>query len=212
MSTSAQRAAAQQNGAKSKGPATAEGLARSSRNACKHNFFTSTALLPSEDREPFEILLASFTEEFKPVTAVELRCVREMADAEFRLNRVRTHAMEIQWKAMQSFSDSDTAASDAFQKLANEDKSLPLLDRYERQFQRQFQTALKTLLDLRKARARSIETHQQIYDKLRRQIFDEMMNAPTPGQLYGYDYDSQDEEATQQNEPDFTPQDTPMRS
>ena len=150
MSTSAaQQTAARQNGSLSQGPVTAEGKSHSSQNARKHNFFTTTALLPTEVREQFESLLADFTEEFQPSTPTEHRYIREMADAEFRLQRVRHHAVQIQWKAMQSFPDPESAAAEAFDKLANEGKSLQLIQRYERQFQRQFDSALKPPLQLK---------------------------------------------------------------
>lgn len=207
FTSAAKAAAARQNGMLGHGPVTAQGKERSSQNARKHNLFTDTALLPTEEREQFEALLADFTAEHKPATPTELRCVREMADAEFRLQRVRTHSMEIQWKTMQSLPDSDTLASDAFDKLANESKSLQLLERYERMFQRQFQNALKTLLDLRKARLNSAETAEKLYLAARMRMVQEIIDAPTPGQVYNY----RDPNQPQQNEPTAPQSDTPIR-
>ena len=144
--------AARHNGAQSNGPVTADGKARSSQNARKHNIFTSVALLPNEDRQEFDFVLSVYTAEYSPETPTELRLVREIADAEFRLQRIREHAATIQGKAMQAFPDSQTAAADAFETLA-EGKALQLALRYERSFQRQFDHALRTLLDLRKRTA-----------------------------------------------------------
>lgn len=198
MSTSAaQQAAARHNGSLSQGPVTAEGLARSSQNSRKHNFFTTTALLPSEAREQFESLLADFTEEFKPSTPTEQRYIREMADAEFRLQRVRNYAMDIQWKAMQSFPDPHSAAAEAFDKLANEGKSLHLIQRYERQFQRQFDSALKTLLQLKTRNAASERKEKKQAEDAHLKALEEYFLSPTPGELYGYG----DANPTLQNEP-----------
>lgn len=203
----AQQSASQRNGALSFGPVTAEGKARSSQNARKHDFFTSTALLPSEDREQFDALLTAFTEEHRPSTLTESRYIREMADAEFRLQRVRTHAMEIQWKTMESLPASATLASDAFDKLANESKSLQLLERYERMFQRQFQNALKTLLDLRKARLNSAETAEKLYLAARMRMVQEIVDAPPPDRIHNY----RDPNQPEQNEPTAPQSNPPIR-
>src|SRR5690242_13249831 len=88
--------AARQNGAKSNGPITPEGRARSSQNARKHNFFGSTALLSVEDVEEFNQLRDTVLAEFQPRTYIENRLVREMIDAEWRLARVRDHAARLQ--------------------------------------------------------------------------------------------------------------------
>ncbi len=142
--------AARLNGHASQGPVTESGKAISSQNARKHSLFAAIILLPNEDREAFETLLNAYLGEHQPQTPTEVRCVREMADADFRLCRTRNYAIEIQLKAMTKFPDSEQPESDAFQDLAENGTSLQLLMRYERMFQRQFDSALRTLLDLRK--------------------------------------------------------------
>ncbi|MBS1823845.1 MAG: hypothetical protein JST93_00870 [Acidobacteria bacterium] len=196
----AQQSASRLNGAASFGPVTAEGKARSSQNARKHDFFTSTALLPSEDRAQFDELLAAFTEEHQPATFTERRYVREMADAEFRLMRVRNSITQIQWKTMQAFENPTEAAAEAFDKLANEGKSLQLALRYERHFQRQFDSALKTLLQLKRQAAAThrAKAKQAQADHLK--ALEEYFLSPTPGELYGYgDEPLQNEPANQPN-------------
>ena len=201
-STPAQQTAARQNGSLSHGPVTEAGKQTSSQNARKHDFFTSTALLPSDDREVFLDLLRDFTREFKPTTLTEIRYIREMADAEFRLRRVREYTAQIEWKAMQSFPDPSNAGPDAFHKLASESKVLQLALRYERHFQRQFDSALKIFLQLRRqAEARqkaAAKTAQAAHLK----ALEEYFLSPTPGELYGYG----DENIPLQNEPNSTPQ------
>ncbi|MBS1827288.1 MAG: hypothetical protein JST93_18370 [Acidobacteria bacterium] len=200
--TPAQQNAARQNGSLSHGPVTEAGKATSSQNARKHNFFTDTALLPSDDREVFLDLLRDYTREFKPTTLTEIRYIREMADAEFRLRRVREYTAQIEWKTMQSFPDPVNAGPDAFHKLANESKVLQLALRYERHFQRQFDSALKIFLQLR----RQAETRQKADAKAAQaahlKALEDYFLSPTPGELYGYG----DESTPLQNEPNHTPQ------
>lgn len=142
--------AARENGKLGQGPTSVDGKQRSSQNARKHSLFAAIVFLPNEDQQTFDELLNLFTKEYLPKTPTEFRCIREMADAEFRLARVRTHAVDIQAKAMKEFEDSEHPASEAFEHLAENGKSLQLLMRYERMFQNQFEKALKTLRELRK--------------------------------------------------------------
>lgn len=59
------------NGAKSNGPTTSEGKARSAQNSLKHGLTSSRVVLPHESKEEYEELEASFKETFKPFGAVE---------------------------------------------------------------------------------------------------------------------------------------------
>ncbi len=52
--------ASRTNGAKSSGPATPEGKARSSQNAVKHGLHSKQILLPTESAEEFQALRDSY--------------------------------------------------------------------------------------------------------------------------------------------------------
>ena len=58
-------------------------------NRLNHGFRSSTVLLPGDDRAEYETLLAELSEHFTPADLTEERLTREMADAEWRLRRVR---------------------------------------------------------------------------------------------------------------------------
>jgi hypothetical protein len=143
--------AARQNGKLSQGPVTPSGKERSSQNARKHNLLGSTALLSCEDKAELDALTEGFLAEYKPETPTESRFVREMVDAEFRLQRVRSHSVSIQEARMRKISETPTMddAAEAFRQLAGEGPSLSLLLRYENQFRRQFEKSLQMLLDFR---------------------------------------------------------------
>ncbi len=211
--------AARRNGVLSQGPVTAEGKQRSSQNARKHNFFTNLAVLPGEDQAEFDALLADFTEEHQPATPTERRYVREMADAELRLRRVRYYAGQTQINAIDATKPSDTPMVDAFQKLAETGQTLQLLLRYERHFQRQFDSALKVLLDLKKRGITDKREEAKRASDAHLKALEQLILAPTPGELYGYndggdddeDDDLEDSEPTLQNEPNLSPQHPPIR-
>jgi hypothetical protein len=58
--------AARRNGAKSKGPVTAQGKAKSSRNAFRHGLCSKILIVADEDQEEFDELRDSYMETFQP--------------------------------------------------------------------------------------------------------------------------------------------------
>ena len=69
MATQAQIDAARANGAKSHGPVTEEGKAKSSQNALRHGAFASLVLLASESPIPFDALTEEFVQASNPPTS-----------------------------------------------------------------------------------------------------------------------------------------------
>ena len=90
-SVKAQILANQANAQHSTGPATPAGKAASSRNRLNHGFRSSPALLRGDDPAEYEALLTDLSQHFGPTDLTDTRFVREMADAEWRLRRVRSH-------------------------------------------------------------------------------------------------------------------------
>ena len=91
MATTAQFAANQANAQHSTGPVSAEGKANSARNHLHNGFRSATVLLPGDDPANYEALLAELSAHFEPTDLTEIRLIREMADGEWRLRRVRSH-------------------------------------------------------------------------------------------------------------------------
>lgn len=80
--------AARANGAKSRGPATPEGRAKSSRNSLRHGLSAKSVLLPAESHEPFQLLLDAHIQQFHPASPVEMDLVEAMAVTRWRLRRL----------------------------------------------------------------------------------------------------------------------------
>jgi hypothetical protein len=87
MATPAQITANQQNATHSTGPKTPEGKAAAARNATKHGLSGAFTVLPHEDQDEFDILLACFRDDFKPVNQHESFLVEQMAQSRWRLAR-----------------------------------------------------------------------------------------------------------------------------
>jgi hypothetical protein len=80
--------ASRKNGAKSRGPKTLEGKARSAQNALKHGMRAQQHLvLPEEDAAEFAALEAALVEELAPVGALQAVLARRVAVAAWRLAR-----------------------------------------------------------------------------------------------------------------------------
>jgi hypothetical protein len=198
--------AARRNGAISNGPATAEGKFRSSQNSAKHRLFGATTLLSPEDQSEFNALATALLTEFQPETPIEDRFVREMIDAEWRLQRVRAHSACIQETRMRKISQTPTMddAAEAFCQLATEGPSLSLLARYETQFRRQFDKSFEMLLDFRLRTRTDPERIQRALVKEQIRFINDYVNAPMPGQAGPED----ETEAEPQSEPEPTNLDT----
>ncbi len=72
----------------STGPTTPQGKAKSSLNAVKTGLTGRTVLLPSEDAAAYEAHLARYRDEFQPVGVRETQLVQNLADTQWRLDRI----------------------------------------------------------------------------------------------------------------------------
>ncbi len=181
--SSAHSAAARENGAKSHGPVTAEGKARSARNARKHGLFGAIVLDSASDREAYSELLEAYIDEFQPDSIFEHRCVREMVDAEWRLAAVRRTIGSIEAAHVAAAPADATPAqarAHAFERLANSGNALSLALRYEKHFQRQYEKAHQALMAARRAETREREAFDRSADRELVAMLKAVVEAPLP--------------------------------
>src|SRR5580698_6546183 len=159
--TIAGRLASLANSAKSTGPSSPDGLARSSRNAIRHGILADSIVLDSESAEGFSDVLTTLQEELLPVTSIESRYVETMALAEWR--RLRILSLEKEQITIeirrQEAADLTNLTNDgdatevspirytalAFRAMSDESRAQELLNRYEARYDRQYQRALNGL-------------------------------------------------------------------
>jgi len=146
------------NGAKSRGPSTEAGRARSSQNALKHGLCSQALLLPSEDPSEFHDLLTAYIQQLQPDGPVELDLVHEMVAAKWRLDRIALIETQLFAGAIaveEDRSDHPLTPTEAlaggFERLAN-GSSLAVLHRMESRLARAYSRALRNLLQLQKLR------------------------------------------------------------
>jgi hypothetical protein len=158
MSSKAKSESARINGAKSRGPVTPEGRARSSQNALRHGLSSAVVVLPHEDRAQFEQLRDSYMESFQPADQPQHDLIETMAAARWRLNRLleieaklfekemvlRDDDME---KELSNMTEVEKLAW-VFDHMANHSKSLAMQIRYEGSLNRSYERAFKQLQQL----------------------------------------------------------------
>jgi hypothetical protein len=88
MATSKQIAANRRNALRSTGPQTPEGKAVASRNSLQHGLLAKNAVLSDECQQAFLDTLAALEAGYQPVGPVEAFLVRQMAVAQWRLDRM----------------------------------------------------------------------------------------------------------------------------
>jgi len=150
--------AARINGAKSRGPVTPEGRARSSQNALRHGLSSAVVVLPHEDRAQFEYLRDSYMESFQPADQPQHDLIETMAAARWRLNRLQEieanlfekemvlRASEMA-KELKEMTEGEKLAW-VFDRMANQGKSLAMQIRYEGSLNRTYERAFKQLQQL----------------------------------------------------------------
>jgi hypothetical protein len=153
---------ARANGAKSRGPKTAETRQKSSRNSLKHGFTARhTMLLSCEDPEKFQQLVEEYTSVYQPTNPVERNLVEEMIGAMWRIRRLK--AIEIALvdyemirqepeleKEMTRF-DPGIHMGVSYGFLSDGSRSTSHISRYEARLHRIHARSHSMLLDLRRA-------------------------------------------------------------
>ena len=140
------------NGARSKGPVTAEGKRRSSQNAVTHGLLAAELVLHDESTEGFEAVLQGHLDRLQPTDGVEFGMVEEMVAAQWRLRRawaIETRMLDNEAEAQPAGDALDRIAG-AFQELAAK-PALPLMHRYQTRLHLMAQRTLHSILLLRAA-------------------------------------------------------------
>ena len=144
-------------GGHSTGPKTAEGKARSSRNAVKHGLSSPNPVIGIEDRPAFDAMLDAYMRDWKPAGETETSYVKRAATAMWRYNRAISYEaeilnLEIDYHALPSAAilDPETAgpvtrAAFAFREAATSDPALGLCARYITAAARDYDRAINQL-------------------------------------------------------------------
>jgi hypothetical protein len=162
MPTNLKSETSRTNGAKSTGPTTPEGLARSSQNSLKHGLHSKQILLPTESAEDFDSLRDSYFDQLQPATPMEAELVESLAATRWRLRRLATIEANMFYNNILERAryfpdelkeeDDESRLAWSFTSIANDGCALQMLLRYEATLSRTFDRAFKQLQLLQKQR------------------------------------------------------------
>ena len=144
--TDQQRSASRANGAKSQGPATPEGKARSSQNSLKSGLYSTSQIIRGEDPAEFDALLQSYRDRFAPATPEVSALVDTLASSEWLLRRLRRIETEIWDRTMRDTwtPDAEFPLAQAFTLAQTQLKFLQRrLDSADRTYRRTLELLLK---------------------------------------------------------------------
>ena len=134
--------ASRRNGAKSRGPRTPDGKARSSKNALKHGLRAQKyVVLPQEDAAEFAQFQAALLEELAPVGVMQTVLARRIGIAAWRL--ARADRMEAELLEFRSYEGASPGL--ALIRDANGTRSIETLVRYRNAAMAEFTRAVRTL-------------------------------------------------------------------
>jgi hypothetical protein len=149
--SNARAEASRRNGARSRGPKTPEGKARSAQNALKHGLRAQKyVVLPEEDGAEFAELEAALVQELAPVGALQTVLARRVAVAAWRL--MRADRLEVEVFAERSWG-ADSNPGLALIRDGNGTRSFDTLMRYRGAAMAEFWRALRTLKALQAEQA-----------------------------------------------------------
>jgi hypothetical protein len=161
---------ARTNGAKSRGPRTPEGRAKSAMNALVHGLFARQVVLSCEELADFHSLRESCIAELLPHTPVEAALVEQIVASAWRLKRIRgletaTLELEIMRQEEKVQSEFESAAPEirialAFRTLGDTSRILDLINRYETRYRRSIERSLGALYAHRTPREPSDQAHE----------------------------------------------------
>jgi hypothetical protein len=150
MASIRRKISSRMNGAKSKGPVTSAGKARSAQNSLVHGLLAGHSVLQTESKDAFEELYNQYVASFNPQIPVEMDMIEEMTSAYWRMRRLwamETKMMDNQIE-LQTTGDPMTRITDSFSALCETSK-FSVLNRYEVKLHRIYQRSLRNLLLLR---------------------------------------------------------------
>jgi hypothetical protein len=146
-------AANRANGARSRGPKTPEGKARSAQNAVRHGLLAAITTLRNENKEAFSDHVQGYYDKFHPSDEFELGLVEEMAVASWHLRRafaIETHMFDTEMDACTNASCELDRLTRVFSDLAGTPK-LNVLHRYQTRLHNRHSRTLRDLIFIRKA-------------------------------------------------------------
>src|SRR5438046_2808638 len=148
MATPAQIQANRQNSVKSTGPKTSIGKMVASRNSTRHGFYSTTVLLPDEDKEEFLRLARRLVCAYSPCGALEEELVRSIIETRWQLRRANLVDSEL-FEMYSKYEGQKRGVGTAFAQDATQGNAFSKLTKYHSFLLRKLRVAEQDLLQLK---------------------------------------------------------------
>jgi len=152
MATAAQVTANQANATHSTGPKTPEGKAAAARNSTKHGLSGAFTVLPHEDQDEFDVLLACFRDDFKPANQHESFLVEQMVQSRWRLARAQRLEAAMFEQMLNGYIPAGEDQRIAAKLNSGGDRALATIQRYATAAERSYYKAHTELMKSRQLR------------------------------------------------------------
>jgi hypothetical protein len=162
---------ARENGARSKGPKTEEGKARSSQNALKHGLTAKKWVgLPSDAEDKFEVFREGILQDLRPQGPIQLHLAETVVQCMWRQRRI----LSMEARLEQGFEDSE-------EDFANMSwlKGYTAIARYEAHIDRTMHRAMKTLQELKESQPQDPMAKLREMERLLDSLEQKEHNEPT---------------------------------
>lgn len=177
----------------------------SAMSITSEHFRALTALLPGDDPAEFNHLLEELHQHFKPADLIEIRQVREMADAEWRLRRMRQYSsIIIQHKIKELSATLPNLHPLELQARAHAEceSSLAFFQRQEQQHQRQYDRAFSAFM--------RYQTHQRRMERTQGQSIVDQIHIQTEALVRASHQFAEEQEAKRAQQHQTQPQPQPQ--
>ena len=156
-------AASRANGAKSKGPVTPLGQAKSRLNSTKHGCLASLLTFTPEDRAAFKIYQEQYIHRFQPRDQVEYDLVEQIAYCNYQMRhawtmqaavlhlQMRRHKETVEMEFGPDITDAERMAA-AYIESGKESNAIANFQRYQRSLSNQAAQATKQLMAMQQLR------------------------------------------------------------
>jgi hypothetical protein len=197
--TDAKLEANRANAQHSTGPRSAAGRKRSSLNALRHGLTGQAVLLPSEDREAYLKHSQEIIQDLKPETPLERHLAQQVADQQWRLNRILSIteamlALDAEEESDEAPDDSEapdlTAALRAGRVFRDCSQAFVNLTTYEQRIQRMQLQTLKQLKDLQAERRARQEAQKK--EAIQAYLLNRSKNLPYDPKADGFEFSAEE--------------------
>lgn len=159
MATANQIRANRQNALQSTGPKTPVGKMISSRNSTRHGFYSTSVLLPAEDKEEFLRVARRLVSAYDPCGVLEEELVRTLIETRWQLRRANVVDSEL-FQIYGFYKGQDRGVGTAFAQDATQGNAFSKLTRYQTFLLRKLRVAEQELSRLKAETAKAVPLPQ----------------------------------------------------